>query len=170
MADAPKTTSATPNQAKPNPNQTPTVPPGGKVTKPLAYTPGQRAATQEGDPRGQTSLNPDEIKSLAGDLAPGEIGWLELDDEGNPTGTATRQLPPPDDHKMWAKVVGSPTHKYDEIVTPSGAPVTRYMNPDPALWDEGMLKRNPIDKEAQKRADEYTTHAGSPVINKPGTV
>src|SRR5688572_7196012 len=152
-------------QQKATQNQTPTSTPGKPATKPLAYTPGQRQETQTGDPRGDTSLSWDEIHALAGDLEPGMVGWLELDEEGNPTGTATRKLPPPGDHKMWARVVGSPQRKYDDIVTPSGAPVTKYMNPDPVLWDEGMLARNPIPPE------ELEKDAGQPgVINKPGTV
>ena len=158
--------------AQPNPqtaNQQPTTPKGGTVHKSLAYTPGQRGEQQIGDPRGDTFLLPDEIKSLAGDIGPGEVGYIELDEEGTPTGAAVRDIPPPGDHKMWARVIGASTHKYDEIVTPSGAPVTKYMNPEPTLWDEGMLARNPVDAETQKRADEHGQGQAG-VVNKPGTV
>lgn len=91
-------------QSKPTSNQTPTTPPGGKVTKPLAYTPGPRTAQQEGDPRGDTSLSPEEIKSLAGDISPGEVGWVKLDEEGKPVGTVSKDLPPLDGEPV-ARVV-----------------------------------------------------------------
>jgi len=142
------------------------------ASKPLAYSPGVKAEQQIGDPRGDTFLTPDEIKSLAGDLLPGEIGWVKLDDQGTPTGAATKEIPPVDGEPV-ARVIGSPTHKYDEIVTPSGAPVTKFMNPDPVLWDAGMLARNPVNEAEQKKADEVTGGkrvTGAPVINKPGTV
>jgi len=166
MAETPK-----PAPAKPNPNQTPTTTPGPQAsTKPLAYTPGMRTPTQTVDDRGDTFLTDDEIKSIAGDLGPGEIGWVELDDNGTPVGTVKRELPDPAGESV-ARVVGSPTRKYDEVVTPSGAPLSKFMNPDPALWDEGMLARNPINMEEQRKADERTGRSGfAGVVNKPGTV
>ena len=156
---------------KPDPSQTPTTTPGAKSSnKALAYTPGMRTPTQTGDDRGDTFLTDDEIKSIAGDLAPGEIGWVELDDNGTPQGAVKRELPDPAGESV-ARVVGSPTHKYDEVVTPAGAPLSKFMNPDPALWDAGMLARNPINQEEQKKSDERVGRSGfAGVVNKPGTV
>ena len=146
-------------------NQTPTTPKGGKTTKALAYTPGQRQETQIGDPRGDTFLTKEEIEGLAGDLGPGEVGYVKLDEEGTPTGEAVRKLPPAKDDQTWARVVGSPKVAYDDIVTPSGAPVTKFMNPEPSIWDAGMLARNPPPEDTGE--DEA---AGPGVINKPGPV
>jgi hypothetical protein len=121
------------------------------------------------DPRGDRFMTRDEIKNLAGDIIPGEVGWLKLDEEGTPVEPVEMDYPfleGKTQDQTFARVVGAPTHKYDEIVTPSGAPVTKFMNPEPTLWDEGMLARNPIPKEnLPKREDKLP--AGAPVINTP---
>ena len=111
------------------------------------------------DPRGDTFLTHDEIKNLAGDIGPGELAHLALDEEGNPTGRACRGIPDPD--SVTATVIGTPTVKLDEIVTPSGAPVTKFMNPDPKIWDEGMLARNP------RPTDKVQGPIGGGVVNQP---
>jgi hypothetical protein len=118
------------------------------------------------DPRGDTSFSNEEVNAMAGDIAPGELGWLKLDEDGTPSGTVIRRPSHPGGDEVVAPVVGTPTRKYDEITTPSGAPITRFMNPDTALWDAGMLARNPVDKETQTRADEIRT--SGVVVNKPG--
>jgi hypothetical protein len=108
----------------------------------------------------------DEIKNLAGELQPGEVGWVELDEEGTPTGPARKEPPPPG--TPTAKVVGTLTTKMDEITTPTGAPITKHMNPDPELWDAGMLARNPPPEETeeQKKSRENLP-LGAPVVNQP---
>lgn len=89
-----------------------------------------------------TSFTPEEVKQFLGDLKPGEVGWVELDDHGKPTGAATKEPPPPG--KPVARVVGAIRSVFDEVTTPTGAPITKHMNPEPTLWDEGMLARNPV--------------------------
>jgi len=152
----------TPKPAPPKPVSTP--------NKPLAYSPSHQAGSVKvpaGDVRGDTFLTHDEIKSLAGDLAPGEIGWVKLDGEGTPSGAAVRDiigLQKPEE--PYARVIGSPKVVADEIVTPSGAPVTKFMNPEPTLWDAGMLARNPIPPQPPEDK-QYRHTVGAPVINQP---
>jgi len=97
-------------------------------------------------------LTPDEIKNLAGDLGFGELGYVELDEEGMPTGPAKRDIPEPG--KPVARVVGIGTRRYDEVTTPAGAPLTRNMNPAPDFSDDGMRARNPVPVEETRKADE----------------
>ena len=153
-------------QQKEAQNKTPTSPPGqgGRVNKALAYTPGQSSKVGVDD-RGPTYLTWDEIHELAGDLGPGEIGWVRLDENGTPQGPAERELPPAEEGPV-ARVAGSPKVAYDDIVTPSGAPVTKFMNPDPQLWDKGMLARNPVPEKTEKEK-EYAVSAGTPVVPQP---
>jgi hypothetical protein len=141
---------------------------GGSVVSPGAASTYSSAQNQPpmADPRGDRFLTRDEIKNLAGDINVGEIGWIKLDEEGKPVEPAKMDSPFLEGKSdgTFARVVGAPTHKYDEIVTPSGAPVTRFMNPDPVLWDEGMLARNPIPEENKpKRGDR----AIGGVVNQP---
>ena len=114
------------------------------------------------DPRGDTFLTHDEIKSLAGDIEKGELAHLKLDEEGKPTGTVFREIPSPDD--VTTTVIAPAYPKFDEIVTPSGAPISKYMNPDPVLWDAGMMARNPAPKEDK---DSPRGPIGGGVINQP---
>jgi len=145
--------------------------PAGSVVSPGAASTYSSGANQPpfADPRGDRFLTADEIKELAGDIQVGEVGWIKLDDEGKPVEAATAEYPFDEgatNDQTFARVVGAPTHKYDEIVTPSGAPVTRFMNPDPVLWDAGMLARNPIPEENKpKREDRFPV--GAPVVNQP---
>jgi len=123
------------------------------------------------DPRGDRFLTRDEIKELAGDTLPGEVGWLKLDENGTPVEPVTKDNPfqVAEEPEKFARVIGAPQHQYDEIVTPSGAPVTKFMNPDPALWDEGMLARNPIPEETEQQK-KFKAPLGAPVVNQPVTV
>jgi hypothetical protein len=141
----------------------------GPKTSSLAYSPGARTGERVplGDVRGDTFLSDDEISSLAGDIQAGEVGFVKLDEEGTPTGAVLREMPL-DPDGSYARVIGSPQRKYDEIVTPSGAPVTRFMNPEPTLWDAGMLARNPITPEMLE--NKYNTPLGAPVVNQPVAV
>jgi hypothetical protein len=94
---------------------------------------------------------------LVGELGHGELGWVELDEEGMPTGPAQKEPPPLG--TVAARVVGYfPTQ--DELVTPSGAPVTDQMNPAPDFQDAGMQARNPPP-------DVPLDPKGVPVVNTP---
>lgn len=142
----------------------------------LAYTPGAGTISAPiPDPRGVTTFTHDEVEELAGEVTTGQVAWLKLNEEGTPEGEATTDLPIGDDEQNYARVVGAPGHKYDAIVTPSGAPITRFMNPEMQMWDQGMLARNPIPEENMPKAIEErlqergisATQAGAPVINQP---
>jgi len=131
----------------------------------------QRGSPQDlADPRGDTFLTRDEIKSLAGDIISGELGLLKLDEEGHPTGTVIKGSEilkarhNPDD--FFTTVISPVVPPVDEIVTPSGAPVTKYMNPDPVLWDAGMLARNP-PPEPTEQDEKYAPVVGGGVVNQP---
>lgn len=120
------------------------------------------------DPRGPTFLKHDEIHSLAGDIEPGELGLLKLDEEGHPQGTVIKgnrifeARSNADD--FFTTVISPVVPKLDDIVTPSGAPITKFMNPDPVLWDAGMLARNPPPPPPKE--GEPTVYGGG-VVNTP---
>lgn len=72
-------------------------------------------------------LTDDELKDLVGDLEPGEDGFLPLDPKGRITGPAQKGQPAPDQ-------LGAPVHAVVQrapltLTTPSGAPITTFMNP-----------------------------------------
>ena len=94
------------------------------------------------DPRGKTSFEKKEVDAMVGELSSGEVGFIKLDDKGTPTGTAKDD--PPKEGEVVAAVMGTIRSTPDDLVTPSGAPITRFMNPTPSLWDENLLKRNPV--------------------------
>ena len=120
----------------------------------------------------ERTFSADEVKELAGELKPGQVGYVELDENGTPSGAATLEPPEPG-HGVYARVVATSPYKLDEVTTPSGAPVTKHMQPDPTLWDEGMLERNPPggnwtppkgnndrpDRKAKRAQHERTEHA-----------
>lgn len=137
--------------------------PRGAVTPGAATTYGSAPIPVE--PPKPVFLKHDEIKGLVGDIGPGEIGHIELDEEGNPTGAAFRDIPGADD--VTAAVYGNPAVQFDDLVTPSGAPITKQMNPEPKLWDAGMLARNP-PPEPTERQRKYQGQPG--VVNTPVTV
>jgi len=118
---------------------------GGVINQPVGY--GDSFPSFPSEP-----LTRDDVKALAGDLAFGELGYVELDEEGKPVGPAKRDYPEPG--KPIARVVGFGPRHYDEVVTPAGAPLTRQMNPNPDLWDDGMRARNPVPVEETRAADE----------------
>jgi len=109
-------------------------------------------------------LTVDEINALGGDLAPGEIGWVKLDEEGTPTGTASKEPPKTGDAEAYARVVGARPPKGEEVLTPSGAPITRHMNPDPQLWDAGMLARNPIPDMPPQEKKRQAAGQANPLV------
>jgi hypothetical protein len=94
---------------------------------------------------------------VVGELGHGEMGFLVLDEEGHPQGTATKEPPPVG--TPAARVVGyNPT--MDPIATPSGAPITEQMNPAPDFRDPGLEERNPTPNVPFDLK-------GRPVVNTP---
>lgn len=135
---------------------------GATVPGAMSTFSGQAVPAQPIDPR-EYAFDFDEVKGLVGDIQRGELAHIELDEEGTPTGAAFRDIP--DGDQVTAPVYGTPMVQFDELVTPSGAPITRHMNPEPKLWDAGMLARNP-PPERDERHDKFRTQGGG-VINQP---
>lgn len=78
-------------------------------------------------------------KEIGGDLAPGEVGYVVLDEDGAPSGSITKEPPAPG--TPCARVVGA-HKKGGEVLTPSGAPIGLQMNPQPDMHDAGLVERN----------------------------
>lgn len=96
-------------------------------------------------------LTPEEAKAHKGDLKPGEMGWVKLDDEGKPTGAAVKELPK--EGGAFARVMVPATKPADELLTPTGAPIMKHMNPEPLFHDPALLLRNPLpDSDGDKKA------------------
>jgi hypothetical protein len=91
-----------------------------------------------------------DLKQLAGDLLPGEIGYIHLDPEGKPTGPAVREVPPVG--TPCARVMGMQSYPspQDGLVTPTGAPLTPNMNPfpDPRVEIERLAEPKAAGKPA----------------------
>jgi hypothetical protein len=63
-----------------------------------------------------------------GELAPGQLGWLPLDDAGKPSGPAT--LLPPTSNIKACRVMANPAGSIaDLLTTNTGAPITDAMQP-----------------------------------------
>jgi hypothetical protein len=182
MAEPPKTTPQKPQPPNPpppphNPNLTPEQQKQrdelakrareAKTGQATSTYNAARGTTSLEDPRGDRFLTHDEIKSLAGDIQPGELGFLKLDEEGKPTGTVVTDLRDVYDETPKATVIANRIPIADEIVTPSGAPISKFMNPDTTLWDAGMLARNPPPKEDSD--PKHRGPIGGGVINQPVT-
>jgi hypothetical protein len=138
----------------------------GMVTPGAMTTYKSKAATVDPEDIPEMTFTFDEVKGLVGDIQRGELAHIKLTPEGEPTGAAFRDIPKADD--ITAPVYGSPTVQFDELVTPSGAPITKHMNPEQAIWDAGMLARNPIP-EPDERQKKYRLIGGG-VVNQPVTV
>jgi hypothetical protein len=114
----------------------------------------------------ENAYSRDEIKGFVGDVFPGELAHISLDEQGTPTGAAFKEIPAPDD--ITAPVYAAPQVIPDDLVTPAGAPITRHMNPDVAMWDAGMLARNP-PPEGGRPGDKPKGPIGGGVRNTPVT-
>lgn len=114
----------------------------------------------------ENAFSRDEVKGFLGELVPGEIGHIKLNEEGTPQGAAFRHIPHPDE--ITAPVIAQVPVTPDDVTTPSGAPVTRHMNPDVAMWDAGMLARNP-PPEGGRPGDQPKGPVGGGVRNTPVT-
>ena len=157
-----------PGQQPGQPGQHQTRSAGGSTGKISTYSATQGGPQLAQDPRGpERVLSTEEIRTVADDLMPGELAFVKLNEEGTPEGAAFRDIP--DQDAVVARVYASPKAAFDDVVTPSGAPLTKFMNPDPQLWDEGMRLRNPVPKEDRNKGSQYKVPAGGGVINQPVT-
>lgn len=105
---------------------------------------------------GQEIIAEGELRSLRGELKPGETGYVPLSAEGKPHGGARRERPA-DGEETVAPVYAPPPHPSEELVTPSGAPITTRMNPDHSFRDPALAERlesNYRDSPAHKRETE----------------
>ena len=140
-------------------------PPSGAVTPGAMTTYSHGQAPVAEDSRGpDRSFKHDEIKVMVGDVQRGELAHIRLDEKGTPTGSAFKEIPKPDE--VTAPVYGTPQVIFDELVTPTGAPITKYMNPELSMWDAGMLARNP-PPEGGRPGDKPKGPVGGGVINQP---
>lgn len=114
-------------------------------------------------PHINTPLDADEVKGMVGELKPGELGWVKLNDEGEPEGAATRD--PPTDGPAARVYATAPVIPL-ELTTPSGAPITEHMNPaaGPPFLDAGLRERNPTDGTTKHPSNsERTGPDGKPI-------
>jgi hypothetical protein len=108
---------------------------------------------------GARILPDDELKSLRGELEPGEAGFMPLDLDGTPRGASLREKPA--DDQLVAPVYVPALHPSEELVTPTGAPITSIMNPDHSFVDATLKHRldsgyaqSPAHKLELERAKE----------------
>ena len=128
----------------------------------MANTVGPRAPVAANTPAdqadtGEELISVEEQRTIAKsgeDLQPGEVVFIDLDDQGRPTGTATLD-PDPSKPQAPAVLLAPPTP--DEVTTPSGAPLTTQMNPAPTALDEGFYQRNPKPPVIEKERTTKTT-------------
>lgn len=121
----------------------------------------------ETEKKRQEAINKISTTDLNGELGHGEEGWIALDNLGSPTGVAMEELPAPGEWESIAPVVGYFPVELDTLVTPSGAPITPFMNPmpDPRGEDAGMMARN---KDGYK-SDYNVQNREEWQMGKPGT-
>jgi hypothetical protein len=122
---------------------------------------------------GQELLGDDELRSLRGELKHGEAGYVPLDDQGKPTGRAMPNRPE-DGEQVVAPVYVPALHPSEELVTPSGAPITSKMNPDHSFRDPALAERlesnyrdSPAHKRETERAKQVQEQHSRPNQNPP---
>lgn len=122
---------------------------------------------------GQENVPEDQLRSLRGELKPGEQGYIPLDDQGKPHGSALRDRPA-DGEQIVAPVWAPPPHPSEELVTPSGAPITTRMNPDHSFRDPALAERlesnyrdSPAHKRETERAKQVQEQHSRPNQNPP---
>lgn len=105
-------------------------------------------------------LSVDEQKAISVDekLGVGEVGFLPLDADGKPKGSVKIDKTPGEPE---AAVVKPVARVYDEITTPSGAPLTTNMQPNPDHYDPGLAERNPAPKRMSDKEKESAAKTGT---------
>lgn len=106
------------------------------------------------------ALSEEEVDKLVGDLEPGESGWIPLDEKGKPTGPAKKGTPP--EGQLAHTVVAPARPPRQAIMTPSGAPITDNMNPDPSLPPRPGRDRDykEVAEQEAKRREERRERRG----------
>lgn len=100
------------------------------------------------------ALSYEEVEELLGDLEPGDIGWVPLDEKGFITGPAQKGNAPIG--QLSAKVYCPPDSRIPPLTTPAGALLSKKMNPDTTKPENvNTLQGNESEKEYDK-ADRNT--------------
>lgn len=71
----------------------------------------------------------------------GTMYYILLDEFGQPTGKVQTDIP--DDGTPYAPAMGVASLRPEVLSTPSGAPITKNMNPAHSFIDPALLARNP---------------------------
>lgn len=79
------------------------------------------------EPQKNTPLTDEELSELVGELEPGDEGYLPLDAHGHIIGSAKKGKPP--QGEFGAAVRAIVQRQPLALATPSGAPITKMMNP-----------------------------------------
>ena len=114
---------------------------------------------------GAELLTVEEQKALVpgkDEVPPGGEGFVELTDEGEPTGKVKAQKTP-GKPEAAVQVVGP--RIYDEVTTPAGAPLTTNMQPNPDHYDVEFARRNPVEQR-ESRDRKGTKDRSPPVSGK----
>src|SRR5262245_56783949 len=129
---------------------------GGLSASTTAEAPAPEVDKSEIDPNFAVGSHPElmaepisveEANSMKDELEHGQLGWVALDEEGNPSGAATKEMPT---EGPAARVMIHSPPQSAEVVTPTGAPLTKNMNPSPnTTMEEAFLQRNPIPGSTQ---------------------
>lgn len=135
----------------PHPDTSPAKPPPGTV--PTGHA-GEKLADKIDkelkEPRPKL-LTKDEQKGLVGELKPGDMGWLEIDEKGKPVGSATLE-PPKGKRAIPVEVPAIP--EVPDLMTPSGAHLLdNRMNPSPQA-DKYSSPSYHVDYKAQAEKEQ----------------
>lgn len=79
------------------------------------------------------TLSYEEAEALVGELEPGDEGYVPLNEKGEIIGAAKKGKPP--EGVLAAKVVAPVDSRPHPLQTPSGAHLSKRMNPQPALTE-----------------------------------
>lgn len=92
-------------------------------------------------------LSWDEVEALRGDLEPGDEGWIELSDKGEPIGVAKKGKAPIG--VLSASVICPIDSRPHGLATPSGANLSARMNPDANRSEQ----RNTLQGDESEKAE-----------------
>lgn len=112
-----------------------------------------------------TTSEQEDLVDDAEDERGGTIYYVLLDEYGQPTGKVQTTIP--DDGVPYAPAMGVSPAKPTILQTPSGAPLTKQMNPAHSFVDPALVARNPpphkieVGDVVTRRAGKETLHKGT---------
>lgn len=89
---------------------------------------------------------------LVGELLPGQHGWLPLDDNGSPSGSAVRDRPDPPQAACRVYAMIS-TEAGDLLVTNSGAPISDTMQPNTDVIPKEGTEVEPVKRSEERQRE-----------------